>query len=641
MPGEQGQDLPKSPQGDMQERIPQNETFSMRMRRIAERALRGSKPEPTPVMPEPVEAVDPEQEQKPKGWLFDDENELEGLDPGVHVALRQAERVSGRTDGMAGETLRGAYLRIDAAVFDDKVDLDKVRNYQGKIAQRIEEIDKGRAVPVQLEPQAPQTINIDTSPIANVVAEGHRQASRAQDSLRETLERQGEELKRVAESIRDRAEAPAPDFTPIVEALSKTSIAVKELPTEEAEQRAHVREILDKIERGRYPLGHGTNSDDYKMLQGYEGKLLPEIAREVRARLRLHDCFAVTATIAGKTEDMIAAYRNVGSELTARNHLIEGEDLQLLLKEGLPEMHVREVFDGLQRIPFREAQGDSPYPPGVKELIDRYGIESVRLAKNLGVVLFESSVWNEEADGVDPLAEAIWLKNYRTGRQRKGRDSGPDSTRDVVDCVGTSFLRHVVTFEKANKATGILQQLKAKIEASPNDNQLKDDAAELVIKIRREDFLDLDRIDFTKFKANEYAIWLSSTLPKMITAKELILKENWESKEISEDVVEKWIDVFNSAADPDGYLGLKAYFVVGVLDQGIRKGISTGWGDMQTKDAIDAFSAPTGVDEDDNPISFLNKREMQWVKDVVKPGRRGLLNEFVMNLRDAQRIRRR
>lgn len=412
----------------------------------------------------------------------------------------------------------------------------------------------------------------------------------------------------------------------------------EKLPKDVERQRAFIRLYLERIERGRYPLGEGPNSEDYKKLQAAEKELHPSVAAELQARLRLHDSYIYIAVIAGGTKDMIEAYRRAGTVLAARGHLIEGEDLQLLLKDGLKELRIRGAFDEIQRTKYEDTL---PGTPGRLKLEKRYGETSVRLALSLGAVLFESSVWNKNIIGNDALAEGIYLKKYRTDRNVKGRDSGPESTREVIDCVCTSFLRHVVIFKQANNSlTGELPRMFEEFRRT-KDQTLRRRILERVISIRREEPLDLDKINFKKLNPGEFGVWLAATLPYMLSAKELILKEDWKPDEISMGEVEKWVHWFNSAADPDGYLALKPYFAMGVIDQGLTSGIPLGWGSAEPLEAMKVFTTPTGKEADNKPVSFLDREQAEWVGGVLKIGRRGFWNEFVIAMRDAHRWRRR
>ncbi len=237
-------------------------------------------------------------------------------------------------------------------------------------------------------------------------------------------------------------------------------------------QRERAREILDEIESNNYSLKEPINAFKLAELQSalkLEG-VVKEVKREIEARLRLQECYALVSGVGGSSDEMIVQYRGIVKELQSRGLLLEGEDFDTLLTdpEGIEDYKVGEAFDLLQEAAINglpvESDGtvkvgglpisfvDSEIPEVVMSNMRKYLVEklgggkvaekSLQLAERVAEATFETSVWRTDPPPTDPVAQAIYFRTYREDALTRAGDYGPAITLSRIEGFGTSFFRY-------------------------------------------------------------------------------------------------------------------------------------------------------------------------------------------------------
>lgn len=458
-------------------------------------------------------------------------------------------------------------------------------------------------------------------PLAAVIADQIEELKPSEAGVVETLAELAEGVKTTAEATRRMAEATA---------------IVERFPEEEAEQREAVLRLLEKIEANDLPLTDYRNT----MIAGAlshlidQGLMAPELAEECRARLNLQHCAALVGNLPGKDEKAVEYLFAMFESAESRKYALEAEDLHRLLKEGLPGLGIRKAFGVLQDAamegfevdvgeggeeelktirfmgPNTGAEEGKLKREIMRRITEETGLDAKAAAKSFQLALrvaratFETSVWNKNLLGSDPLAECIYFRQYREGRAKKGRDRGPDITIPRIEGFSTSFFRSYlwkVKMDRLARAPRPAKRLAA----------LK--------KVRCERRLDIDKIDFSKLKAEAYMVY-AIDMARALGAKGLLLKSTWLPKEFTSDAVEGWVAPFN-AADPEEVYRLKNEFIVGALwsvysyTSGATAGGWDRWALGRTKEALThSFTPPEGGRE----AAFINEAQWDWATKVIK-----------------------
>lgn len=180
-----------------------------------------------------------------------------------------------------------------------------------------------------------------------------------------------------------------------------------------------------------------------------------------------------------------------------------------------------------------------------REYVRRYLVEemggtpearkALQLAERLVVATAESSVFNRSSmTGNDQLSEMIGLRGYRKGRERPGRNRGPQIHLDEISGFGNSWLRS----QSAERGKGRVSQ----------------------------PFYARD-IDFSKIGEGNYLYYYSVLVSaKWHPLRELLLDREPDPKKIANlNFLQRAVDYFNKA-DPGGRLELRKWWVAGVLD---------------------------------------------------------------------------
>lgn len=252
-------------------------------------------------------------------------------------------------------------------------------------------------------------------------------------------------------------------------------INISEIPNlSEERQREMVRELLEHIENNTLPVSDQINLRQYDQLNTLlDKKALKEpVAKEVRARLRLHSCFSLVERVTGKPEDYIRALReNVVKELQTRGLMLQGDDFEYLYKEmaDLKEqsLQIAKAHSIMEELAFSGVPGLKYLDKDNKEKIVRYGgtmtgehtneteriiyqrmggdtldnRKAVQLAERIAKATFEYSLW-KDINSPDPITKAAYFSNVRKSERKKtDGDYGPNFTVELIDGFGLSYFR--------------------------------------------------------------------------------------------------------------------------------------------------------------------------------------------------------
>lgn len=255
----------------------------------------------------------------------------------------------------------------------------------------------------------------------------------------------------------------------------------------ENEQRQYVRELLDAIEKSNRDSHDMANTYIVRGLETALDQMEPSVAREVKARLAVHDCSELMKQANGwifrETEKVGPGYA-IGSAATAaedRGHALNREIVETFLRDGyLPGLRVANAWDYLQQVnydyelwvrrAFKEGlldelkiipgmdifkdlksyfkDGEPLRKEAVRKLIvkglggGKEAEKSLQLAEKLAKATFEDSVFNRgETVGNDQFGEILGLKEWREKRRKDGRIRGPEVHEEEIDGFGNSWLR--------------------------------------------------------------------------------------------------------------------------------------------------------------------------------------------------------
>jgi hypothetical protein len=519
--------------------------------------------------------------------------------------------------------------------------------------------------------------------------------SRGRDFKRQEYGNFARQMERLLERARDRTRGEkrfkgvreylyGKEVGPILDEARK--LAGSELSENLDEQRRRVRAVLNRIEEDNVQTYRALiHTDDLRLLNEFteNPKLDPELRSEIKARLDLHDCFISVkgALLQGgkdkrnpnaKTGDLFVY---ISSELGEQNRLLSGQDFKTLLhKMRTTGIDVLEAFNQLQKAAMedkifkkglsetaqKQAYEDIENYLAIREARKRDGVVSdedrenarkaVQLAERLAWATLEVSVWNDELQGIDPVAGAFYLKELREGRALD-KDRGPEITLGLIPGLGTSFFRGArVEFSSPEEAE------KAKSEKRKPPRLARARKTTFVKKIVKENGkdrevvdeevsgVDLSDADFDRLGTNAYGIFLGRTIPRILIAKELFLKSEWKPEELDMDHIEgTYAEVFDTL-DPDRGFDLRATFILGVFYQVSRftmeAALDWGWSSTEVMEAKDFLTKPIGVKKENGDIEyiqFLTENDWDRIQKVV-----GLTGVFGRNrLLDMWRSRRR
>lgn len=276
--------------------------------------------------------------------------------------------------------------------------------------------------------------------------------------------------------------------------------ASNEIPTNPESQLRYVRSMLDTLEASNRDTGDYAIANRVHYLESIIHVLSPEVAKEVRARIALVDCYALMRRANGWIEQPPSGGMTIGQAAQVayeRNHDLSREVMEFfftaiktaddreIVANGLP---IDKAWDWLQvanyeydevidkvaahfgtdpsrlkkdlTISFDDdpslgkvetnfyVDGDDERKNLVREfIVEKLGggyeaKKALQLAERIMYATAETSVINRGSQtGNDQLAEAIGLHAYRRSRAHTGRNRGPEIHIDEIPGFGISWIR--------------------------------------------------------------------------------------------------------------------------------------------------------------------------------------------------------
>ncbi len=275
-----------------------------------------------------------------------------------------------------------------------------------------------------------------------------------------------------------------------------------EIPKDPEMQLAMVRETLNALELSGNQTREFAISQTVAYMEKIANLLDPEVALEVRSRLKLIDCYVFMKMADGRIDppkvggEEVPTIGVAAARARGQNHALDRDSIKFFLEtkdgknaNGLPiakawdllqeanfnyGKFLKEVVKGMPTMSedetkhFLSIEGgtildddaslgkvDTNYftDPEVnrraevrKYMIKVLGDNSeaekaVELADKLALATAETSIFNKALTGNDQLAEDIYFKKYRTSRKSQGRNRGATIHQEEIDGLGTSWLR--------------------------------------------------------------------------------------------------------------------------------------------------------------------------------------------------------
>ena len=439
------------------------------------------------------------------------------------------------------------------------------------------------------------------------------------------------------------------------------------IPASKEDQRKKFIQLIEVIELNEKPLTDYNNAlIANRILRAIESpKIDPELKEECLARLKLHHCAIIAGSIPGSTEHAASHLLNAFGSPESRKYALEGEDFECLFKHKLDGLKVAQAFDLLQRANVLgiEIEGkvlrlssnelSAPEERAVqRELERRLGggqeaLTSLKLAKRIAQATLETSVWNRNFVGNDPLAEAIHFKKYRLGRL--ARDKGPEVTIPYIEGFGTSFFRSAQTTEQEEirgtrvniplflsgpennlrNITGILntkERTSRMLRRNRGENLEFDEKNPLEGTVA---LINPEAMNFPRIRPGEYMSWLGVNVTRTLAFKELLLQSTWKPEDFGEDKIDKYVSPAN-AADPQQALRLRSWFVLGAFWVTYsRSAPNIVWDNFTLHDVKDKLTRRVSTVAGETP-PFLTKEQMEWVLKNLK-------DSFDMNIHEKAR----
>lgn len=455
--------------------------------------------------------------------------------------------------------------------------------------------------------------------------------------------------------------------------VQKKATGEVELPLDKEGQREVITKYLEAIESSDLPLApmpgfflYGKNPELAKQVMNWiEGDRLHEdLKKEALARLRLQHCAVAAAAIPGKIEEAQEYLFKLFEPAESQKFALEGEDFKFLFSEEGERVHglrIRDAWKELQKaatkgykvrgkdvrylqknmlVSTREALMGAIQEEVEKKIPSQAGIspediakkakKSVVLAEKIAIATKETSVWNVDFQGNDPLAEAIYLRKYRTERAVRIRDRGPDNTISRIEGIGSSFFRFTKDARTRYLTAPELDDRRLdELADSPDHerrigkilwlNRAPSVEGKPVIKDLR--LISPEKIDFSQLPGGTYAMYLGGILPRVFKAKELLLKTTWTpDKDFSSDNIESWVAPFDTV-DPFEVTRLKTEFLLGAFYAVFSRpkaATDLHWDGIALKGVEDNLLRTFTTEGYE--VSFINQPQLSWIKKNLKKG---------------------
>lgn len=458
----------------------------------------------------------------------------------------------------------------------------------------------------------------------------------------------------------------------IAEASMRTAEANEpiRLPDKVAEQEALINRLVEQIESndaqivptpGLYSSTNELTMRNLSQLFANE-KCDTTIKERAVARLRLQHCFAVATAIPGSAKDAAPFLLQTFQNAESRKWALEGTDFAILRE--LPGIEVSKAFNLIQNaytkgvdINGRNLRLGSKYiqldeVDSVKShLINQLGggkeaKKALQIAERIAKATLETSVWNTDLIGSDPVAEAIYFQAYRSGRLNVARDRGPIITINRIKGFGTSYFRSAQTSVRSeipdpNDPTKKINGFDGKprefnkmlflpnLDMHPAYISDMDDPADRVRLMRKRnsvddpsnsESLDFATLDLKHLKSGDYAGWLGISVPRILVFKSMCLQTTTATKDVTSDAIEGWVAP-SMTADPESALRLRAEYLVGffgaIIENSIEAG-TQGWDAIKFKGLINTLTRVIPTADGRTTYAYVSPAVAEWAVKVVE-----------------------
>jgi len=471
----------------------------------------------------------------------------------------------------------------------------------------------------------------------------------------------------------------------------------EELPDDEEKQRELIIGLVEHVETSDLPIaptGLSQQLVEQRLMNRIEGLLVNEnciesVKKEAVARLRLQHCYAIASAIPGNSK--LASEFLLGAFLQpeSRRWALEGEDFNLFLKEGIKGLHVAKAFMLLQAAYTKgrdgKTLGDKNISLGEREAVlkgiegdlggGRSGRRSLKLAQRIARATLETSVWNTELAGNDPLAEAIYFRQYRARRRETGRDRGPDITINTIFGFGSSFFRGAKILKEnkegeqkgdengestylflqdsahnpadltnipshAIRIRGTLERIRGQKISEKERFESGNFEKRENYKFEEKCLLKVGDYNYDRLKPGEYSGWLGISIPRILATKSLLLQTAWKpGDDFNSDAIEGYVAPFNSA-DPKEVIRLKPEFILGVLWSAYSRpneAANLGWDAVSLNQIKGNLTTLIKAEEREFP-AFISKEQLKWVITELRQAGINIEHEAAMvNVRKSVR----
>lgn len=472
------------------------------------------------------------------------------------------------------------------------------------------------------------------------------------DDLQKKLDIQTQEAKK----IREREEQAKKD---------KEALEFTVLSEDKEQQVATIRAMLLIIESTDSEL----ISTDVNFAGGESAKLAQrimswigedkikseELQREALARIRLQHCAAIMAAIPGDVDKATPYLLGAFSKTELKKYALRGSDFEFLLNrqnEAFTGLKIAEAWEVLQEAAVNKIDGVRYLGKGLtqskKENLNESMVakiaskisrenpsehdmeiakKSLKLAERIAVATRETSVWNTDLEGNDPLAEAIYLSKYRKERTK---DKGILLTIDTIRGFGSSFFRVARGAEKEvndkrfiSDPTLELSVLVTKPERytawlahnrAPEGNNYEPEITKLKT-------LSPDQFDYSKLSEGAYMSYLTTHVLRVLKVKEYCQKAMWKRDDLNQEAVEKMYDPFDTV-DPENINKIRSQLVLGILwsfycakDSNLAS--TLGWDNLALADLTESLTR-TVKKTDSGLQGFLSEESFARIVNTLK-----------------------
>lgn len=435
------------------------------------------------------------------------------------------------------------------------------------------------------------------------------QDAAAEAEARRLAEEAAEVQRQVEERTRPQREADAAEAARL-EVIKNPEL--KLMPTDAETLRRYVLHWLDEIEKQGSYLANVEGYTIRREWANLAGKLMewtgdpnmePQLAQQIKARLRVLHCAQVTGSIPGSAADAEKFLKGAFKNDQQKAFLLRPSDMEFLCRTTAHNIPVVEAWKILQetaivgtditvdgRVTHVRFMGKANTEEVltkidekmVTDLVARIAVGSdeekkasaeraLRIAKNIARATKETNVWDFDPPVKDTYSQAIYFRRSREASSAKGLDCGPINNIDVIPTLvsGGSLFREAKTTDGVFLNSGTTADLTALSADANVARKLETIFRRSGLPFGPDNTFDVGRMARSNIEnypygrlENDFYLSFISGIPNVYKAVELCLKSDWKRADITRDTVEEWEEVF-AQVDPNNARRVKGSFVRG------------------------------------------------------------------------------